>query len=106
MGQAQVPVDAVAGAAPLSHQAGRPHGLAAQADAHPGDVGHPPAGLLLPTQRPPVFAHATELDRFPLPAIEAKDPVRFLDGHPALQVTQAASRLGAGLHMGPVEGSG
>ncbi len=40
MGQAQVGIDAMAGAGALANQG--PDG-----DADPGDVGHPPAGLLI-----------------------------------------------------------
>jgi len=53
MGQAQVNVDAMAGAAALAYQGWSPTGLAAEADADPGDVGNSPAGLLVPADGAP-----------------------------------------------------
>ena len=84
MGQAQVHIDAMAGAAALAYQGCRPTGLAAEADAHPGDVGDAPAGLLVPADGALAFGNAAQLDCFPLPAVKAKDPVRLLNGYPTL----------------------
>ena len=47
-----------------------------------------------------------QLDRFPLPAIKAKDPVCLANRHPSLQVVQGTARRAAGLHVGPVKGGG
>jgi hypothetical protein len=53
MGQAQIQVDAMAGATDFPHQGVGPTGLAAEADADPGEVGNSPAGLLLPANGAP-----------------------------------------------------
>jgi len=106
MRQAEINVDAMAGATAFPHQGWGPTGLAAEADADPGDVGDPPAGLLLPANGALAFSNAAQLDRFPLPAVEAKDAVRLADRYPTLQVVEGAPGLGAGLDVGPVEGSG
>jgi len=106
MGKAQIHVDAMAGAAALAYQGGGPTGLAAQTDADPGDVGDPPAGLLVPADGALAFRDAAQLDRFPLPAIKAKDAVCLLNGYPSLQVIEGAPGLAAGLDVCPVEGSG
>jgi len=48
MGQAEIHIDAMAGAAALPHQGVGPTGLASQADADPGDIGDTSARFLLP----------------------------------------------------------
>ena len=53
MGQAQVDVDPVAGAAALPHQGRDSTGLTAQTNAHLCDVGDTPAGFLLPADWAP-----------------------------------------------------
>ena len=106
MGQAEIGVDAMASAAPFSHQGGPSLGLAPQANADPGDVGHAPAGLLVPANGALSFSNAAQLDRFALPAVKAKDPVRLANGEPTLQVVQGTAGLGSRLDMGPVEWGG
>jgi hypothetical protein len=71
----------------------------------PGDGGDAPAGLLVPADGALAFSDTAQLDRFPLPAVKAKDSVRLLDGKPTLQIVQGAPGLEAGLPMGPVEGA-
>ena len=65
-----------------------------------------PAGLLVTADGALAFGNAAQLDRFPLPAVKAKDPVCFLNGDPTLQVSQRTACLASSLHNGPVEGSG
>ena len=94
MGQAQIDVDAMAGATAFPHQEVGPVALAAEADADPGDVGDPPAGLLLPADGALAFRDAAQLDRFALPAVKAKDAVCLLDRYPDARTGtwQAAGR--------------
>ena len=106
MGQAQIHIDAMAGAAAFPHQGVGPTGLATQTDADPGDVDDAPAALLVPADGALAFRNAAQLDRLALSAVKAKDPVRFTDRYPALQVIQGTACMAASLHMGPVEGSG
>ena len=103
MGQAQVDVDPVAGAAALPHQGRDSTGLTAQTDAYLCDVGDTPTGLLVPANGTLAFGNAAQLDRFPLPAIKAKDAVRLADRYPTLQVVQGTACLAAGLDVCPVQ---
>ena len=96
----------MAGTAAFPHQEVGPVALAAEADADPGDVGDPPAGLLLPADGALAFRDTAQLDRFPLLAVKAKDAVCLPDRYPTLQIIEGAPGLGAGLHMGSVEGGG
>ncbi len=87
MGQAELNVVAhgfreavaMAGAAAVAHHGGGAFRECSQADAHPGDVGDAPAWLLFAANRPLAFSNAAQLNRFPLPAVKAKDTVGLLD---------------------------
>ena len=104
MGLAQVDVDAVAGTAALADQgwlAG-----AADADAHPGGVGHPPARPVVAADGAFTLVDAAEGDGFPLPAVKAKDAVGLSDHLPTLQVAHLAAALLSLAHLGAIQRGG
>ena len=83
----------MASATALPDQGWGPTGLVAEADSDPGDVGDSPAGLLLPANGALTFGNAAQLDRFALPAVKAKDPIRLADRYPAQQLRRWTSQL-------------
>jgi len=106
MGLAQVNVDAVASATALPNQGRQTSG--GDGDAHASGVGDAPAGLLVSarasgTDQPFGLGDAADRDGLPLPAIEAKDAVRFRDHLPPLQVTHPAAALLPLADIGPIE---
>jgi hypothetical protein len=102
MGLAQIHVDAVAGAASLSDQ-GRP-ATGSDGDANAGGVSDAPAGLLLSTDRALGLSNAADGDGLALPAVKAKDAVRFRDDLPAFEVCHLPAALLALADIGPIEG--
>ena len=82
MGLAQIHVNAVASAAPLADQRNQATGR--DSDAHAGGVGDTSARLLVPANQPFALGDTADGDRLPLPAIKAKDAVRFRDHLPTL----------------------
>jgi len=104
MGLAQVHIDAVASAAALADEGRQATG--GYGDAHAGGVGDAPARLLVPPDGAFGLGDAADGDGLPLPAIEAKDAVRFRDHLPTLQVAHAAAALLPLADVGPIEGSG
>jgi hypothetical protein len=109
MGLAQIHVNAVASAAPLADQRHQTAGR--DRDAHAGGVGDTPARLLVParasgTDQSFGLGDTADGDGLALPAIEAKDAVRFRDHLPTLQVTHSATALLPLADVGSIEGSG
>ena len=101
---AQIHVDAVAGTTSLADQGHQATGR--DRDAHAGGVGDAPARLLVPANQPFGLGNAADGDGLALPAIEAKDAVRFRDHLPTLQVTHTAAALLSLADIGPIEGGG
>jgi hypothetical protein len=93
VGQAQVGVDAVAGAGALADQGAIDAGM--DGDAHAGDVGDPPAGLVVPARASGTdgafgLGSAAREQRLALPAIEAKDAVGLGDQEVAAWLRRGA----------------
>ena len=101
---AQIHVDAVAGTTSLADQGDQAAGR--DRDAHAGGVCNAPARLLIASDEAFGLGDAADGDRLPLPAIEAKDAVRFRDHLPTLQVTHTAAALLSLADIGPIEGGG
>jgi hypothetical protein len=100
---------AVAGAAALANQGCQ--ASCGDGDAHPGGVGDAPARLLVSarasgTDQPFGLGDAADGDGLALPAIEAKDAVRFRDHLPPLQVAHPAAALLPLADVGAIEWGG
>ena len=104
MGLAQIHVDAVAGTAALPNQGHQAAGR--DRDAHTGGVGDAPARLLIASDEAFGLGDAADGGGLALPAIEAKDAVRFRDHLPTLQIAHTAAALLPLADVGPIEGGG
>jgi len=104
MGQAEIGVDAMAGASALPDEGAM--GPGGNGDAHAGDVGDAPAGPLAFADDALGLADAVAGEGLALPAIKAKDAIGLLEHHKAFEVTDAALALLTGGDVGAVEGSG
>ncbi len=108
MGQAQIGIDAMAGAGALADQ--QAVDASRNGDAHPGDVGDTPAAFLLSARAPGAdqpfgLCDAAGEEGLALPAVKTKDAVGLADQHPALEVVDLGAALLPGGHQGAIEGS-
>jgi hypothetical protein len=100
------PIDAVAGAAALPNQGCQTTGR--DGDAHAGGVGDAPARLLVParasgTDQSFGLGDTADGNGLALPAIKAKDAVRFRDHLTTLQIAHTAAALLPLADVGPIE---
>ena len=103
MGEAEIDVDAMASSCALADE--QSLSTSGNGDAHPCDVGHPPAGPLALADEPLGLGNALAEEGLALPAIKAKDAVGFLKHHKALEVVHPPPALLAGGDEGAIKGS-